>query len=254
MKAFIAFTKKEFTESLRTYKLMILLAVFLLFGLMNPLIAKLTPDLLKILETQDISIQLPEPTALDSWVQFYKNVGQMGMLVLAIIFAGIMANEFSHGTLINILTKGMKRHTIVLSKFISAVGLWTLAYLICFAVTYSYTEFFWDTSGLNYCFAAFSGLWIFGVLLISLLIFGGILFKTFIGSLLLCGGAVVTMALINIIPKAQKYNPILLAGDNTALLTAQKAISEVIPAIITCTALILLVMIGSVMVFNKKQV
>ena len=47
MRAYLAFTKKEFTESFRTYKLVIMLAVFLLFGIMNPLFAKLTPALLE---------------------------------------------------------------------------------------------------------------------------------------------------------------------------------------------------------------
>jgi ABC-2 type transport system permease protein len=43
MTHYIAFLKKEIVESIRTYKLFIMLVVFLMFGIMNPLVAKLNP-------------------------------------------------------------------------------------------------------------------------------------------------------------------------------------------------------------------
>ncbi len=43
MKSFIAFMKKEWLEAARSGKLIILAILFLLFGIMNPAIAKLTP-------------------------------------------------------------------------------------------------------------------------------------------------------------------------------------------------------------------
>lgn len=253
MRAYFSFTKKEFTESLRTYKLAIMLAVFLLFGIMSPLFAKLTPELLKSISIEGMVISAYEPTAMDSWAQFFKNVGQMGMIVLVIIFAGIMANEFSRGTLVNILTKGMKRHMVILSKFTVATVIWTLSYLLCLAVTYGYTAYFWEPAGLHHVFLAFFSPWVFGILLLTLLILGGTLFKTFSGSLLLCGGTVAVMSLLNIIPKVQKYNPIILFGDNTALLTDVKAAADVIPALAICAVLIILLIVASIVVFNKKQ-
>jgi ABC-2 type transport system permease protein len=136
MKAFLAFTKKEITEYLRTYKLMILVLVFLLFGMMNPVLAKFTPEIIK---AAGLDLQLPPPTAFDSWAQFFKNVGQMGLVIIVVVFSGIMANEFSKGTLINILTKGLKRSTVIWSKYTVASVIWTLVYLFCFGVTYVYT-------------------------------------------------------------------------------------------------------------------
>ena len=43
MKSLIAFMKKEWMDLVRSGRLMILLVIFLLFGIMNPAIAKLTP-------------------------------------------------------------------------------------------------------------------------------------------------------------------------------------------------------------------
>ncbi len=251
MRAYIAFIKKEFIENLRTYKLFIMGMVFLLFGILNPVSAKFTPEILK---AAGLDIKLPTPVALDSWAQFFKNVGQMGLLVLVIIFCGIMANEFSKDTLINMLTKGLKRRTVILSKFTVAVVVWTLSYLMCYAVTYAYTAYFWSMEGMHQVFLTFLSLWLYGVLLIALLILGGVLFKNIYGSLLLTGGSVVILALVNILPQLQKYNPATLAGDNMSLLNGAKGISDFIPAVLICMALIVLLLITSVNVFNKKQV
>jgi len=251
MKAYIAFTKKEFTEYVRTYKLLILGLVFLLFGMMNPVLAKFTPEIIK---AAGLDIQLPEPTALDSWAQFFKNVGQMGMVVIVILFSGIMANEFSKGTLINILTKGLKRSTVILSKFTVASILWSLSYLFCFAVTYIYTLVFWEMTGLHQIFWTFFSLWLYGEFLIALLILGGVLFKNVIGSLLLVGGLTVLMTILSIFPQFHDTNPMTLSSDNMSLLMGLKGLSSFTPALVICFILTILIMISSIVVFDHTQV
>lgn len=250
MRAYIAFVKKECIENIRTYKAFIMAAVFLLFGFMSPALAKLTPEIAKM---SKIQMTIPTPTALDSWAQFFKNVGQLGLIVLVVVFCGLMAHEFSRGTLINMLTKGLNRSTVILSKFTVATVIWTLSYLICLAVCYFYTAYFWKMSGMHHVFLSFFSMWLFGVLLISLVLLGGVLLKDVLGSLLFAGGASVVMMLINIAPKLQKYNPGTLASGNMALLTAQKNISDFVPAVIICAAFIILFIAASIVAFNKKQ-
>lgn len=254
MRAFLAFTKKEFSENLRTYKLMIMIVVFLIFGVMSPLFALFTPEILKAAGIDPSAMGMAKPTMMDAWAQFFKNIGQMGLLVLVIVFCGIMANEFSKGTLINILTKGLKRSTVILSKFTMATIIWTFSYLLCLAVSYAYTAYYFTIDGMNHVFLAFFSMWLFGVLLIALVVLGGVLFKNIYGSLLLTGGVVMTLTIINIVPKFQKYNPAALAGDNMRLLMAQKASSDIMPAVIICIILIIALMVASVLTFNKKQI
>lgn len=254
MRTYLAFTKKEFTENWRTFKLMIMLVVFLIFGILSPLTAMFTPEILKMAGLNPAAIGMSNPTFMDSWAQFFKNVGQMGLLVLVIVFSGMMATEFTKGTLINILTKGMKRSTVILSKFTVATMIWTLSYLLCLAVCYGYTAYYFTMDELNNGFVSFFSIWLYGILLIALVIFGGVLFKNIYGSLLLTGGLVVVMTLINIVPKFQKYNPATLTGYNLPLLMGQKNLSDILPALIISAVLIVAVMAASIMAFNKKQV
>ena len=78
MKAFIAFTKKELLEQIRSGRLLITGALFLALGIMNPAVAKLTPWLLKLfadsLAGSGITVTEATVSAIDSWAQFFKNI------------------------------------------------------------------------------------------------------------------------------------------------------------------------------------
>lgn len=81
MKDIYYFTKKELLEVWRTKRLLILLVVFIIFGILSPLMAKLTPEILKSSFGSEVQLTIPEPTSIDSWVQFYKNITQMGIYI-----------------------------------------------------------------------------------------------------------------------------------------------------------------------------
>lgn len=254
MKQFIAFSKKEFYESKATFRIYILLAVFLIYGIMSPLLAKLTPEILKSLGDTGIIIQVPKPTALDSWTQFFKNISQTGILVLVIMFCGIMSNELTKGTLINLLTKGLKRNTVILSKFFVASILWMLAYLLCLSVTFAYTVYFWEIGDMNNALLAFSAPWLFGQFIIALLIFGGTIFSNIYGSLLSCLSVVIALNIVSLIPKTAKFNPITLSGGTLSLLSGAGKPEDFIPAAIVCVALTVGLIVATMAVFNKKRV
>jgi ABC-2 type transport system permease protein len=254
MKQFIAFSKKEFYESSATFRIHILFAVFLIFGIMSPLLAKLTPEIIKSLGDTGVIIQVPEPTALDSWAQFFKNIGQMGILVIVIMFCGIMSNELSKGTLINLLTKGLKRNTVILSKFFVATILWLLAYLLCLGVCFAYTAYFWDIGDMNNALLAFAAPWLFGEFIIALLIFGGTIFGNIYGSLLSCLSMVIVLNIASIFPKTAEFNPITLSGGTLSLLSRAGKPEDFIPAVIICLALTVGLVVASMVIFNKKKV
>ena len=256
MNQFIAFTKKELWESVATLRLYILLAVFVLFGVMSPLLAILTPALLEMFADADmgIIITLPEPTAIDSWAQFFSNFSQMGTLAVAIIFSGIMSNEFSRGTLTNLLTKGLKRHTVILSKFFSASILWTASVVVSVLICYAYTAFYFETEAIPYIILVFGAPWLFGLFIISLLMFGGTLFGSFYGSLSIALGTFFALVFVNMIPAANRFNPASLAGGTLSIISGAGEPSDFIPAVLICVIAVIALICGSISVFNRKKV
>ena len=151
------------------------------------------------------------------------------------------------------LTKGLSRKTVVLSKFTSSTLVWTFTYFLSALVTFLYSMLFWeDTQVVNLLFSL-TLVWVFGVFLISAIILGGILFKTSYGSMLFCGVIVGILLVLNIIPKVQDYNPIQLININMDILKGDVEISEVLKSLwITLGASVLFV-ISSIVVFYKKE-
>ena len=118
MRQLTAFIQKEFTEVTRNSKLLICAIIFILLGIMNPAIAKITPWLVEQFSNATsgagMLIQTMEISALTSWEQFFKNM-PMGIVFFVLMFSGIVAAELQKGTLINIVTKGMPRWKIMVS-------------------------------------------------------------------------------------------------------------------------------------------
>lgn len=254
MRAYAAFTAKEFTEFTRTYKLMIIGLVFLLFGIMSPLAAKFMPELLSSFMPEVMQITISDPTALDSWMQFEKNISQIGLFVVVILISGMMAGEYSRGTLINVLTKGLSRRIVILSKFTAAVLLWTGAYLVCFGTAYVYTWFYWrKTVNMPGLAEAAFALWLFGVFLIAVTILGGVLVRTSYGTLLFTGLAVVVQFLLNMLPKAEKYNPIQLAAGGTPLLQGQLEAGSLVKPMIVAGICTVACVAAACVVFDRKK-
>lgn len=253
MSNYIAFLKKEILEYTRTYKLFIMLIVFTIFGITNPLIAKITPDLLSSLMPDGMSIAIAAPTAFDSWTQFFQNATQMGLIVIVIVFSGVLASELSKGTLINMLTKGLSRCAVILSKYTCMVLIWTLSITISFLLTWVYTVYlFPDGEAVNLFFSVFC-LWLFGAFLLAVLLFAATLVKSNYGCLLITGAVAVVCMLVNIIPAAHKYNPFSLVTDNMDLVTNTAEISSLYYAMWISGILSLIFIASSILIFRKKQ-
>lgn len=253
MKGYIAFIKKEFMEQIRTFRILILFSVFFLFGLMSPLTAKMLPEIMSGMKIDGMVITIPEATVMDAYVQFFKNMTQMGVIVILLVFGGMISNELTRGTLINILAKGLGRHTVILSKYTAALAVWTVVLAFAGLVNQGYTMYLFDTSGIqNILFSLFC-LWLFGAFLLALIILSSILTGGSFGGLILTATVLVALLLLNIFPGLEKFNPIYLSSHNTEFLSGNLQPSDALwPALITI-GMIVGAIIASISVFRKKK-
>lgn len=169
MNAAIIFTKKELLESWRTHRLLILTVVFLIFGILSPLIAKLMPELLKG-GLGGIKVAVPKPTSLDAWTQYYKNITQMGIYVFALMLGGCVSQEIQQGTLVNLVTKGLPRWTVIVGKAIVGMLLWIWITSLAFLVTWAYTAYYFPDTRSPHVVLAFLPLLVFGLFFLSLIV------------------------------------------------------------------------------------
>lgn len=134
---------KEWTEQLRSGRLVILLAVFLFFGISSPLLAKFIPDILpSLMKGQNIIIHIPEATWQDAVAQFVKNLSQMGLFVVILLSMGTVAKEKENGTASFLLVKPVSRILFILSKFTAQLLVLFVSMLVGFLAMVFYTKVF----------------------------------------------------------------------------------------------------------------
>jgi ABC-2 type transport system permease protein len=222
MSGFMALLGKELREQVRTYRLPVVAIVFLLFGIISPVLARYTKQLLDALGSQatgGIQIVVPAPTVADAVDQLLKNLGQFGILIAILLAMGTVAAEKERGTAALILTKPASRLAFLLAKLV-AVGL-TLAVAVAVgcAIGYLYIQLLFADAGLS------AGGYVEMAILLWLAIYAYAAL-TFLGSTVTrsaAGGAgigfvaLIATGIIGGLPTVGPYMPLALTGPAARL-------------------------------------
>jgi len=116
---FFSVLRKELMEQWRTKRVLVVAAVLVLFGLTSPLMAKITPDLMKSIPgvPPEIASIIPTPTLADAILEYSGNMSQFGILLALLMSMGAVAQEKERGTASMMLTHPISRWTFLLAKF-----------------------------------------------------------------------------------------------------------------------------------------
>lgn len=143
MSTFKAYFKKEVLESKRQYKYIILAVSFLFFAILEPIMVKLLPEILKSQLTQgsgDISSLLPPMTQLTAMQNYIKDLFQIVTIVVIFTICSGLSDEITTEKLIFPYSKGSLPIGIVLAKLANYTLALTVFTFIGFSVNYYYSE------------------------------------------------------------------------------------------------------------------
>lgn len=256
MKSLIAFTKKEWMEQVRSGRLVILLILFVLFGIMNPAVAKLTPWMLEMmaetLEESGMVVTTVTVDALTSWIQFFKNI-PMALIVFVLMESSIFTKEYQSGTLVLALTKGLERYKVILAKTMVLTVFWSVGYWICFGITYGYNAYFWDNGIAQNLLFSVVCWWLFGLFVVTLMVLFSVMSEGNTGVLLGTGSVVLVMYLLTLLPKVKLFSPAKLMGSG-ALLTGAEDTAGYVKAIIITVVFCVGCVTASIPVQNKRRI
>ncbi len=133
--------RKEVAETVKTSRIYVIPGLFLFFGLTSPILTKLMPEIIKSIggSAGGVQIVIPPQTAVDAFLQFLKNLTQIGILGIILTLMGTVAREKEHGTAVLVLTKPASRAAFVVAKAAAAGLLVVFATALGYAATLYYT-------------------------------------------------------------------------------------------------------------------
>jgi ABC-2 type transport system permease protein len=183
-----AFLDKEWRESWRSGRLFLLSALFLILGISTPLMLKFLPQLLPVEWQSVLGSLLPSGpvAAVDS---LFKNLAQVGLLVLVLVVMGTIAEERARGQLELVLSKPVSVAGIVWAKFVVHAFAFLLAVLCAFLPFFAYLRVLSPPGVALLPLLAGAGFFAgYGLLVIAFTLFASALFASQVGAALLSGG------------------------------------------------------------------
>jgi len=196
MSGFAVFARKEAREILRTWRIWVLPGILLFFALTGPVLARFTPEIVGALAGDQLKgLLIPTPTYHDAYTQWIKNLSQIALFALIIIYGNIISSERRSGTAVLVLTKPVSRTAFIIAK--AAVHSAFLAILVVAGSLLT-----WGLTAAVFRQAPGSALWssalvwlVFGVLFITLMTLLSVLIGSAAGA---AGAGLGTYALVSI--------------------------------------------------------
>jgi ABC-2 type transport system permease protein len=168
--------RKELLQQWRSKRILVVVGVFALFGMVSPLIAKFTPEILKSVEgAEQFADLIPEPTVVDAITQYIKNLTQFGFILAILLGMGSVVGEKEKGIAGLILSKPLPRWAYISGKLAAQIIVYCLAFIISTIGAYYYTVVIFEKIRLS------NFLMINSLMLLWLLTFVGV---TLLGSVL----------------------------------------------------------------------
>jgi ABC-2 type transport system permease protein len=247
------FVGKELREIVRTWRIWVLPAILLFFALSGPVIARFTPEIVGALAGSQLgAITLPDPTYLDAYAAWIKNLSQITLVVLIIIYGGIVSAETRSGTAILVLTKPVSRGAFVVVK--AVVHSLFLAVLVVLGtlLTWAVTAVVFGTSPGGPLWASALVWLVYGVLFITLMTLFSVLIPSAAGAAGAGIGAYVLLSIASIWKPLSQYSPAGLPGQAASLAAHTTTDSTLWPILISLALSIVLVALASLL-FRRKE-
>lgn len=144
MSAFSTMLKKEWMETKRSYKLLIIPIAFSILMLALPISMYLLPSLIESDLPEGTVIQIPESKTVDILPAIFSNFEQTGIIVLIIISMGAIAKERENGSAAMVLSKPISRKSYVLAKWTMYSLIGIFGFLLGMILTIYYTAILFE--------------------------------------------------------------------------------------------------------------
>lgn len=205
MKGFSALFKKELREQVKTHRLLIVLAVFLVLGMGTPLMLYYLPSIVNTSEGTQLPI--PDFTAADVCSEFLGSIAQIGMVVVILVAMGVVSRERERGTALLTLSKPVGRGAFIAAKLAALAVTFELSLIVSALFCYLYTYILFDGVG-GVAFAAATALaGLFLLLCISVTLLCSSIFKSAFAAGGLALAIIVVLWALSAIPNIGSYAP-----------------------------------------------
>lgn len=253
MRVFWVALRKELLEQWRSYRLVIVGAVLLVFGLASPLLAKYGPEMIRLAlpEGEAILQLIPEPTTADAVSQYLKNISQFGILLAVLMTMGSVAQEKDKGTAALMLVKPLPRLVFLAAKMVALGLTFATGIVLAGIACYYYTMLVFEALSLSAWLALNGLLLLFILVYVALTLLCSTLSKSQVVSGALAFGFLVILSALGAVPRLGDYLPGRLTTWAVGLFSG--ASGSAWPALAVSVGLIVAALLAAWLIFERQE-
>lgn len=249
---FISIFRKETLEQWRTHRFLVVAAVLTVFGLLSPVIAKLMPEIFKMLPgAEPFVAMMPQPTVKDAVDQYLKNISQFALIIGILMTMGAVAQEKEKGTAAMVLVKPLSRWTFLAAKLAASLLVFAASFLLAGLGAYCYTLFLFEPMPVLSWLVLNVLLLIYTLVFVALTLF----FSTLGRSQALAGGlslaALAVLGVLGSFPKLGNFVPGQLVKWAGTIMGQMS--QPAWPALWVSFGLILISLVGAWLVLRRQE-
>jgi ABC-2 type transport system permease protein len=253
MNLFTAF-RKEWLESLRNYRLLVVVVVLAFFGMTSPLIAKIAPQIVTAVVPQgtDLSQIIPTPTVWDAITQYVKNMGQFSIILALLLGMGTVVQEKERGIAAMMLVKPLPRGSFLGAKFLALAAIFAISIVIAGIGSYYYTMVLFETMNFIDWLVLNLFLFIYVLVIISISLFCSTVTKSQAAAGGIAAGIIVSGLIVGAIRGLGKYLPGELITWGVRLMHGDTSSSWLALAI--SLGLIIILLLAAWLIFKNQEI
>jgi len=250
--------RKELLESWRTFRLPVVIGLFLFTGLSSPALARFLPEIIELAGGDQLGfIEIPTPTTADAVDQLIKNLVQFGALTAILLSMSLVATEKDRGTAAFVLAKPVTRGSFLAAKLVAVGALLAVSTILAVIVGWIYTALLFEPV------PVVGWIWLALLTWLSLFAYAAL---TFLGSVVTGSAAaaagigfvaLLLLGIVAAIPNLDRFTPSGLLGPAGALAngtsTAGGLGADLAVPIVATVALIAVVISVSAWSFRRQE-
>jgi len=254
---FVAAFKKEWKESVRRHRILVVIGIFLILGIISPIGAKLLPKMLEMMatktNTQGIQLSFSrEPMAGDAIFQYNKNFSMLPILIV-LLAMGLVTEEKARGTAEMILSKPVSRFSFIFSKFACLALVILIGAASGGVVCLFYTSILLGGVDIGkYLFLNFL-LFFYLVPFISITLFMSVVIKNIAGAAISGIGFYFFFMIVGVIPGINRFTPQGIYSY-TAKMVLNSPSTEWIVPFISSLLITVVSFLLSIVIFEKQEI
>ena len=248
--------KYDFYHLRKTSKFIIFPVVIVIFAILSPLTARYMNEILEMaLGESGLDITFPDPTVLDSYLQYLGNLYETVMFVVLFVGVGFFIKDKTKGLLPLILSKPINRVKYLLSKYISLSILILVSLLIGYLVFSYYTYFIFEEVDMLGVLIMSLLFFVYVLYILSISLFTATHFKSYLAAVSVTFGIYIFTSMLTIIEVSIfKYLPGVIGNSSVDILLGNEVVSDVLINV----GVTLVISIGfiylSLIKFNKQNI